>query len=207
MKSLERLFFRRPRILNQLHRLRLVSATSQTNEEELAALERHAAGAERAVEIGTYQGVSASHIAAALHPEGRLYCVDPWPKIDGRPDPCWLICQRHLHRRRLLDRVTVLRGTSREMQAEIPQELDFAFIDGDHSWAGLETDWNIVAPRMRYGATICLHDAVIPASEPWRVFGSVDFFNQVVAKDSEFEWIATTYSMAIVRRRSASALE
>ena len=83
-RFLEKRFFRRPRVLNFLHWANLVGATSQTIPVELKALERHAAGAHQALEIGTYQGVSAARIAGALAPDGLLYCVDPWPKIDGQ---------------------------------------------------------------------------------------------------------------------------
>jgi predicted O-methyltransferase YrrM len=114
VKFLEQLFSRRPRILNQLHRAGLAGATSQMNEQELAALARHARGAKKALEIGTHQGVSAGRIAAALAPDGILFCVDPWPEVNGKPNPCWLICDRHLRRSNVRDRIKILRGFSSE---------------------------------------------------------------------------------------------
>jgi hypothetical protein len=65
-RSLEKLFFRRPRVLNLFHWANFVNATSQTIPAELEALERHAARARQALEIGTDQGVSAARIAGAL---------------------------------------------------------------------------------------------------------------------------------------------
>ena len=64
-------FLWRPRVLNLMHLANLVEATSQTVPTELDALERHATGARQALEIGTYQGVSAAKIAAAIS-AGRL---------------------------------------------------------------------------------------------------------------------------------------
>ena len=164
MRFLERLFFRRPRILNQLHRLRLVNALSQTNERELAALARYAHGRRQAIEIGTYQGVSAIHIAEALAPDGVLFCVDPWPKLNLNENPNWLICERNLRRSSVLPRIKILRAVSASVRDQLPKDLDFAFVDGDHSWKGIEADWLIVSSRAKRGAVICLHDAVSPKS-------------------------------------------
>ena len=126
-RSLEKRFFRRPRVLNLLHWANLVNATSQTIPAELNALERHAAGARQALEIGTYQGVSAARIAGALAPGGLLYCVDPWPKTKGRQDnPCWSICERHLRRYGVRNRVRILRGYSGEMAAQMPDQQDLS---------------------------------------------------------------------------------
>lgn len=53
MLNLENTFFRRPRILNLLHRIGLVQATSQTIAEELDLLEHYARGKRSLLEIGT----------------------------------------------------------------------------------------------------------------------------------------------------------
>jgi len=201
MKSLEQLFFQRPRILNQLHRLRLAHATSQTTTEERAALERYATGARKALEIGTYQGVSAVRIARALAPDGILFCVDPWLGKNGRTDPCWQICERNLLRANVRHKVRILRAFTSEIESELPTNLDFSFIDGDHSMKGIETDWRIVSPRMRQQGVICLHDSVTPVAEPWRHLDSVDYYQDVISKDWNFETIQIVHSMAVVRRR------
>jgi predicted O-methyltransferase YrrM len=106
----ERLFSRRPRVLNALHSVSLVKPTGQTIPVELNALERYATGACQALEIGTDQGVSAARIARALAPTGLLYCVDPWPEGDRGEHPCLSICQRHLRRSGVKRRVRILRG-------------------------------------------------------------------------------------------------
>ena len=204
MKMLERIFFRRPRILNVLHEMRLAGATSQTNELELAALTHYAKSARTAVEIGSYQGVSAARIAVTLASNGTLYCVDPWPGgRGGRDDPNHLIFCRHMRRTRCEKRVQVLRGFSQEMAAEMPNEIDFAFIDGDHSWSGIETDWNLISPRVIRGGVVCLHDTAIPAEEPWRIFDSVRFYEENIATDPTFEAVETVYSLRVVRKMRA----
>ena len=201
MKSIDQLFMRRPRVLNVLHSCRLAQPHTQTNEQELAALQRHAAGRLTAIEIGTHQGVSAARIAAAMSTqEGILYCVDPWPEVNKAPNPSYQICMRHLRRTRTIDRIKILRGKSSEIEPSIPSTIDFAFIDGDHTWDGIATDWAIVRGRLARGGVVCLHDTIVPTDEPWRHFGSVDYYQRVITRDPDYTAVETVYSMAIVRR-------
>jgi len=199
-RSLENLFFRRPRVMNLLHWANLVNAMSQTIPAELYALEHHAAGARRALEIGTYQGVSAARIAGALAPGGLLHCVDPWPENGWGENPCWSICERHLRRCGVNKRVRFLRGYSREMAEQMPNELDFAFVDGDHSWEGIKTDWTIVSERMLPGGVVCLHDSLVPIGEGWRHPDSCAYFEGVIRFDLRFSVIEVVHSLAVLRK-------
>lgn len=204
MKFLERTFFRRPRILNQLHRLRLIDATSQTNEDELAALSKYARGKHRALEIGTYQGVSAARIANVLAGDGRLYCVDPWPESRGKPNRCYSICLRHLKRTLAIERIEFLRGTSGEVRQQIPENLDFAFVDGDHSWSGIETDWQIILEKLAPGGIACFHDSFVPAGQEWRRLDSSRFFAEVIATHPEFQLLDSVFTLAVVQRKPST---
>ncbi len=191
----------RPRLKNLLHICYLAKPASKTIEVELAALARHAAGKRSALEIGTHEAVSAVRIVRALASEGVLHCVDPWIEIGGKPNPCLRIALRHMRRSKVFSRVRIHRDFAANVRDVIPAELDFAFIDGDHSRKGIETDWAIVAPRIQLGGIVCLHDSVTPASEPWRVLDSVKYFAEVIAKDPRFEHLATVHSLAVLRRR------
>jgi predicted O-methyltransferase YrrM len=198
---LDKLFFRRPRILNVLHLLRLIGPTSQTIPSELDGLARHAKGKMRALEIGSYQGVSAAVIAEALDAKGNLHCIDPWPDTPhGSTSPEYLMFERHLRRLGLWERIVVLRGLSGEIAERIPEDLDFIFVDGDHSWAGIEADWKIVQQKLRPGGNVCFHDTIVPASEPWRTLESVRFFEEVIVRDPEFIVVERMHSMTVLER-------
>jgi predicted O-methyltransferase YrrM len=198
---LESILFRRPRLLRPMHALRLSKAHSQTNALELATLERYARGHTVALEIGTYMGVSAAIISRALSSDGKLYCVDPWEIHHGKENPCWTICKRELQRNGVPERVVFLQGLSHEMENEMPQNFDFIFVDGDHTYEGLERDWGIIMRRLQPGGVVCLHDTSVPQAEPFRQFGSVEFFDQVIRSSQEFEWLECCYSMNVMRRR------
>ena len=178
-----------------------MKAHSQTNAQELACLESHARGHHVALEIGTYMGVSAKIITRALAPDGKLYCVDPWEIHHGKENPCWTICRRELQRSGGYERVVFLHGYSHQMEDEMPDKIDFIFIDGDHSYEGLERDWGIVMRRLVAGGTVCLHDTTVPAPEPYRQFGTVTYFDEHIRHHPEFEWLECNYSMNVLRRR------
>src|SRR4051812_10428356 len=120
MRFLEKLFCRRPRILNMLHRTHLARAVSQTNDLERAALAKFAAGARLAIEVGSFQGVSAAIIARSLHKDGCLYCVDPWPAKNRGPDAVFEIFQRHLKRTGIADRVRIIQDFSSNAADRLP---------------------------------------------------------------------------------------
>ena len=192
----------RPRIWNTLHYLKLVEPSSQTIETELLALGRYAANADLAAEIGSYQGVSAVYIARAISPKGRLWSVDPWPDQQKRPNPCYSIFMRHVERSGVSGKISVVRKKSDEASDDLPETFDFAFIDGNHSWDGVDTDWKLMSPRMKQGGYICLHDSVVPSGETWRaVHDSVRYFEEVIRSDSRFEYCETVHSLVVLRRR------
>jgi predicted O-methyltransferase YrrM len=171
---------------------------------ELACLARHAKGHQVALEIGTFMGVSAGVITKELKPNGRLYCVDPWEIHHGKENPCWSICKRELRRTGLLDRVVFLQGFSHEMESEMPASFDFIFVDGDHSYEGMARDWEIVLRRLQPGGVLCLHDTSVPEAEPYRQFGTVEFFDQTIRHHPDFEWLECCYSLNVLRRRTGN---
>lgn len=191
---------RRPRLLNPLHALGLFKAHSQTNTDELACLARHAKGRRVAVEIGTYMGVSARFIAEALSADGKLYCVDPWELHHGKENPSWTICRRELRRSRQLSRVVFLQGFSQDMEERFPAGIDFMFVDGDHTYEGIERDWAIVLRKLSPGGIICLHDTTRPAVGQFPDHASVKFFNEHIRHHPEFEWLECCRTMNVLRR-------
>lgn len=195
--------YRRPRLLNVFHSLGLAKPHSQMTAEEMASLKKHATGKKKALEIGTYMGVSASIIASSMDENGILYCVDPFESKNNKPHPGFLMASRELKRSNSFNKVRFLLGFSNDKKIidQIPTGLDFVFIDGDHSYEGLKNDWSIILPRITKGGIVCLHDTTIPAKDPSRNFGSVDFFNDVIRADNNFELLETIYSMNVLLKK------
>lgn len=189
-----------PRILNLIHALGICDAYSQMTLSELQCIERNSKGKHIALEIGTMMGVSAAIIAKSLAPDGNLYCIDPWEAPVGRNNPCYLIACRELRRKNVFDKVTFIRGYSGEVEERLPVLFDFILVDGDHSYEGIEIDWALVRRKLRPGGIVCLHDTTIPEEEPWRDFGSNQYFDQIIQHDPMFQWIERCYSLNVLER-------
>ena len=195
--------YKRPRVLNILHSLNIASPHSQMNMEEKDCLRKYANGKNKALEIGTYMGVTASIIAMSLAEKGVLYCVDPFESKNNKQNPGLTMAARELKRQHVFPKVTFLLGFSNDNKiiSRIPQQLDFILVDGDHSYTGLENDWQIVLTKLAPGGVVCLHDTTIPEKEPYRQFGSVEYFNEVIKNDKNFVHLEVAYSMNVLEKK------
>lgn len=196
--------YKRTSVLNILHRVGLASPHSQMTEDEMNCLERHAKGKKNALEVGTYMGVTANIIAGAMAADGALSCVDPFVAPAGKVHPGLQMAKRQLRKNKLLSKVKFLLGfsTDPEIKKQIPGGLDLILIDGDHSYEGIENDWEIVCEKLQTGGIVCLHDTTIPEAEPYRNFGSVKFYNEIITADSRFQFVERVYSMNVLKKVS-----
>jgi len=117
----------------------------------------------RALEIGTWTGTTMHVLRRGCD---ELYCIDP--------EPQWIendaICTRSGNPVRLLKRY------SPQDLDKIPAPFTFAFVDGDHSEAGVYRDTMALEPLMERGGVICFHDAnhppvekgILAASNDWK---------------------------------------
>jgi len=120
---------------------------------------------ESCVEIGSAQGWSACHIGLALRENvrGKLYAIDPhhptsWndtDAVDTLP-----ILRQNLRRCGIERYVEIVRSTSEEAARNWTAPIDFLFIDGDHSYAGVKSDFEMFAPLVRAGGVVAFHDIV-----------------------------------------------
>lgn len=186
-----------PRIFNFLHRFHFVVARSQTHAVERERICGHAKGAKLAVEIGTFMGLTAAQIAARLDRASTLYCIDPY--YDG--DALFAIAKRHVARSHFKSKVNFLRATSAQVIDLVPDNVDFIFVDGDHSYDGLLSDWQFVKKKLRVGGIVAFHDTVRIDSRRY-CEGAERCFDEVIKTDPQFELIETAMSTSICRRKS-----
>ena len=135
-------------------------------------------------------------------PTARLTCIDPFEEKNGNTNPQYLMAKRLLRRQNDLYKVIFLLGYSTDIKVKsmIPEELDFIYIDGDHSYEVLQNDWQIALEKTQVGSIICLHDTTVPAPEPFRLFGSTNFYNEHIVNDTRFKHLETCYSMNVLKR-------
>jgi len=104
-------------------------------------------GARRAVEIGTFTGLSALRIAEGLTDDGKLVCFDISDEYVSVGRPFWAQAG-------MAERIDVVIGPAAETLAtyEFDAPVDLAFIDADKP--GYATYYEILLDRLRPGGVI-----------------------------------------------------
>jgi len=182
--------------------LGLASAESQTSSEERNALARHVKNRRRVVEIGVWHGVTTCRLRTAMSAEGTLYAVDPFPL--GRLGVSFqrIIAQREVSR---VEGATVewVRSPGHLAASRILEggDVDFVFIDGDHSREAIALDWAAWSGGVAKGGVIALHDSVPTAERPIHDAGSVAYTRDVVSLDPRYALLATVETLTIWERR------
>jgi predicted O-methyltransferase YrrM len=175
--------------------LRLDSAHSQVSERELQMLLKYSRNAKVICEIGCYEGKTS--IALARNTAGAVYSVDPFLK--GRLGISYGGWIARLHRKRSgAKNLFFLRGFSKEVAPTFHLPIDFLFIDADHSYEAIKTDWNSWCPKMAEGGIIALHDSRIAANSPIPL-GTMRFYAEDIPTFSEMIELDSVDSLAILQ--------
>jgi len=110
-------------------------------------------------EIGVARGANTKNIITVLGYENikKLYCVDPFAswECDGRVydfSSFEAICKKQL--RRYMDKIEFIKKKSSDAVEDLPGDLDFVYIDGDHSYKYVFADLMLYYQKLRYGGVI-----------------------------------------------------
>lgn len=101
------------------------------------------------IEVGTYRGFSSCYFAKALQEngKGKLYCIDNFSLTDH--EHRYGSAKQHLidnfTKAGVLDVVEILEGDSDEVQW--PDKVDFAYVDGWHSYTICKRDFMMAWDR------------------------------------------------------------
>ncbi|MBU8896327.1 hypothetical protein DRW03_27765 [Corallococcus sp. H22C18031201] len=182
----------------------LAQAETQTTAAERACLAKHAAGRRRLVEVGVWHGVTTRVLRAVMDPTATLWAVDPYPVGRLKVSVQQLIAHREVASVRN-GHVQWVRTTgadaAREHRVQGFPAPDFIFIDGDHSYEGLQADWTGWSPLVAPGGIIALHDSHSTPQRPLETAGSARYTNEVVMQEKNYERVETSDSLTVMRRR------
>jgi caffeoyl-CoA O-methyltransferase len=125
------------------------AAGMQIGDDQAVLLEilARATGARRAIEVGTFTGMSAVAMARGMGPEGRLICCDVSEE--------WTAIAREFWQRAgLSDRIELRLGPALETLRALPAEpaFDMAFVDADKT--GYRDYYDELVPRLRVGGML-----------------------------------------------------
>jgi len=174
------------------------SAETQTSVRERECLARHAQGRKQLAEIGVWHGVTTACLRAAMDADGELSAIDPYPR--GR---LGFNMQERIAWR---EAARVKRGrlrwmkTTGERAAHAHPPVDFIFIDGDHSEAGLLADWNAWSGLILPGGIVALHDSHPTPERQIADAGSVRVTQNVILHDARFELVEVIDTLTVLRR-------
>lgn len=141
------------------------------------------------IEVGSANGGSSFLLASTMAEDGLLVCVDlPATPITGfaprartrlwrafaRKGQRVELVEADSHEQSTLDRV-------RTLLAGRPAEV--LFIDGDHSYAGVKSDYEMYGPLVRDRGIVAFHD-IVPGPES-AVGGVPRFWREVKPPDAE----------------------
>jgi len=179
------------------YRIGLAQADSQTTLPERACLSRHAAGRRSLVEIGVMHGATTALLRSVMSADGIVTGIDRHPP--GRLLVSFerLTAQREVARH-ARGRVVLLREWSHEAARHWTEPIDFLFIDGDHSWTGVERDWRDWSSHVVPGGLVALHDSrPMPDRD---LLDSVRFTTEVVLHDRRFGVVDAVDSVTVLER-------
>ena len=106
------------------------------------------------IEIGTHRGGTAELWAELVKPDGMVYCIDFF-----KDDPDY-------RRSDLINYIVEIKGNSRDIDTInklnnfLNDKVDMLFIDGDHSYDGVKTDYFNYKGFVRDKGFIVFHDIV-----------------------------------------------
>ncbi len=122
-----------------------------------------AVGAKRVAEVGVYRGDFAAFMLEHCQALTRYYMIDPWRHLDDWNKPANQadsVLEKFFRETKsksefACDKRVILRGKTTEVVDEIPDgELDFAYIDADHTLKGITIDLIRLYPKVRVGGFI-----------------------------------------------------
>ncbi|HTU29342.1 MAG TPA: class I SAM-dependent methyltransferase [Solirubrobacteraceae bacterium] len=146
----------------------LIPPRPMHSDAEAEVLRRLARGGACVVEIGVYEGSSAVVLCEVLGPESTLHLIDPFVDPVGWSLPRGWQAAPFATRRAMRRHGGGDRGPRIEWHVARSQDVgrtwpgpqvDFVFIDGDHSPEGCREDWDVWHPHVPRGGAIAFHDA------------------------------------------------
>ena len=118
-----------------------------------------------AVEIGTYEGYNAKSILKELN-VGKFYIIDPYENYfdyaSSEPDTVTTLIRARAKAKKRLNKyknkITWIKKHSEDVVEDLPSEIDFIYIDGNHEYEYVKRDMEIYYKKLKKGGILAGHD-------------------------------------------------
>jgi cephalosporin hydroxylase len=180
----------------------------QIREEIFDLLSRIAETAPRTIlEIGTFHGGTLFLFTRVAAADATLVSVDmDAGEFGGGYSRAWSPLLRSFARG--TQRIELVRGdshspsTMERVESLLGSPVDFLFIDGDHTYEGVRSDFEMYAPLVRAGGLIAFHDIV--EGSPEFVGGVPSFWREIRGRFDAEEIVADPlqggYGIGLLRK-------
>lgn len=143
--------------------------------------------ARHVLEIGTFLGLSATVIADAIGPDGKLVCLDQSEEWTDHARRLW-------EKVGVSDRIELVVGDAHESVRQLSGEFDAVFIDADKG--GYLDYVEQITPRLRSGGLLLVDNTlwygrVVDGSDDSPNTVAIREFNRTLADDSRYEVAVT----------------
>lgn len=119
------------------------------------------------LEIGSWKGKSTICLASGslLNSKMKVYAVDPHTGSEEHQQAdkkVWTFDEftKNIKDAKVSDFVSPVLKTSQDAAKEFKQPIQLLFIDGDHSYEGVKTDFDLWFPKVVNGGVIAFHDTI-----------------------------------------------
>jgi predicted O-methyltransferase YrrM len=120
----------------------------------------------RAAEIGTYCGMSAVLVGLGMKNTGRYYCIDTFESSNSELEhkPTFDIWRANIQQFGLEHTCVPIKGWSTDLAvyAQVPGNLDFVYVDGDHETDSVLLDTLMYRSKLRPDGLLLFHDTPWP---------------------------------------------
>ena len=161
------------------------------------------------VEIGSWKGKSTFCLACGLK-NGNIIAIDPFNAdavndVGSKeeylqkkgPEDLLLTFQTNMESRGVMEKIIIKKGYSSQFQKETG-DIDFLFIDGDHSIEGCKEDFEMYAPKLKRGGYLAFHDYYPDRPE----LGPTFVINNILAKKKEYRFYKNFDTLWIAEKRT-----
>ena len=163
----------------------------------------------KVVEIGSWQGKSTYCIAKGLK-KGKVYAIDPFNADAGQDvaseneyklkkgnDDLLQNFKRNMQGLNVMEKIEIKKGYSYEFNNDFT-DINFLFIDGDHSIKGCTSDFELYSPKIVTGGFIAFHDYYEERNE----LGPTHVIKNILSKRNDFRFYKQYDTLWIAKRLS-----
>lgn len=186
--------------------MKVEKPSTQTTVLEQQAVHKYCADKSTAIEIGVFEGYNTVLIGNALRQSGKVYGIDPF--FNGKLGVSFgkLIAELYVKRNQLQDKVILIAKLSNEAIDDVPANIDFIFVDGDHSFEGVKNDFQNFSGLLAKDGVIAFHDARMFDNGWTRPdWGPVRLVEEVIKPSNEWDIIEEVDSLVVLRKKHAVA--